>query len=190
MTAVVFNERRRSRPALVAGIAAGVGAVAAIVGAVLPWISTAGAAGRVSITGFGSISGSQLGGSNLNDLIAIGGVGSYRPGLVGLVAGVIGVVLAVGVVLAAAGGVRGTRPWRWVSLPLLLLGLLTVGWGLWRTVAPGTAAGVLSEGDAAAGAGPVVTAIGGLLLLAAGGWLLSGRADPAPVSRRSSGIQR
>ncbi|NNG34706.1 hypothetical protein [Nakamurella aerolata] len=187
---MVYNERRRSSPALFAGIVAGLGGAAAIVGAVLPWISTTGEGGRIGISGLGSITGSQLGGSNLNDLIAIGGVGSYRPGLVGLVAGIITVLLGIGIVLAAAGGVRGSRPWRWVSLPLLLLGVLTAGWGLWRTFAPGTAAGVLAAGDAAAGAGPVVSAIGGVLMLVAGGWLLSGRADPAPVTRRSAGIQR
>src|SRR5690606_12418086 len=100
-------------------------------------------------------------GVNLNDIMAE--EGSYRPGMVVLVAG--GVAVFAGLILAAT--TAGVRPPRLLGVVLAAAGTVAAGWGLLRAFSPGDVIGVLPAGEAAAGAGPVTAAIAGLLVLAA-----------------------
>ena len=139
----------------------------------LPWIGTnTEDGGSTSITGWGGITGSSgIAGTNLNDVLD--GDGTYRPGLIGLIFGAVTLITAI-TVAAVAGGVR---PHRVSAAVLVLCGLVTTGWGLYRALVPGDA-NVFQSGDAAAGPGPWVTALGGALAIGAGALLLTGRIDP------------
>lgn len=146
-----------------------------VFGAFLSWLSTStDAGGKAVVSGFGTISGgSTLAGQNLNDLLSMGGLDSFRPGLIGLIFGILAVLAGIMVALLRP---RGPHSFRVVAALLLLCGVVGAGWGLYRGFAPGTA-GILAVGDGAAGAGPWITAVGGLVILGAGYWLLAGRAD-------------
>lgn len=180
---------RIERTGLAGGLIAVAGGALMVIGAFLSWLTTATeTGGRTSISGFGAISGdNSVAGSNLNDFLATGGLGTYRPGLIGLTFGLVAVLS--GAVVAAARP-RGQRPFRIAACLILLAGVAGAGWGVLRGVAPGTG-GVFSDGSGSAGVGPWVTATGGLLLLLVALWLFAGRADRAvgaPVQRHR-GIQ-
>jgi hypothetical protein len=103
--------------------------------------------------------------------------------------------LIVGGVTVLAGGAAalvrpaGRHPFRIAALVLVVGGLVGLGWGLWRGFDPGTG-GVLAAGEGSAGAGPWLTAAGGLVALVCGYWLLSGRSDVRiDPSVRHPGIQ-
>lgn len=168
---------------------AGAGGVVMAIGAFLAWLTTATeTGGRTSVSGFGAISGDNpLSGTNLNDVLSTGGLGSFRPGLVALVAGAIAVLAGSA---AAMSRPTGRHPFRIAAALLVLAGVAGLAWGLFRGFVPGTG-GVLAAGEGAAGAGEWVTAAGGLLALATGCWLLSGRADlrRSDPSTRHHGIQ-
>lgn len=146
-----------------------------VIGAFLSWLSTSSdAGGNTVISGFGTISGgSTLTGQNLNDLLSMGGLGSFRPGLIGLIFGILAVLTGIVVALQRP---RGAHSFRVAAVLLLLCGAVGAGWGLYRGFAPGTA-GILAAGDGSAGAGPWMTSVGGLVIAGAGCWLLAGRAD-------------
>ncbi len=166
----------------VAAIAA-VGGAAAALASFLPWIGTdTEDGGTTSITGWGSISGtSSIAGTNLNDVMQ---EWTYRPGLIGLLFGAVGVVAAIA--LAATVG-RNGRPHRITAAVLTLCGLACVGWGVLRGIAPGDA-GVFDAGETYAEIGPWVTAAGGAVMLAAAAVVFAGRIDP-PVPTPRRGIQ-
>jgi len=168
----------------VIGAVAGLGALLMIGASFLPWISTGTEdGGRTAITGWGGITGSSgIAGTNLNDVLD--GAGTYRPGLIGAIFGVIALIAAIAV--AAVAG--GARPHRVTASVLVLCGLVGVGWGVFRGFDPGDA-GVFEAGDAAVGIGPWLTALGGLLVLAAAVTILVGVIDPPVTSAGRRGIQ-
>ena len=176
-------ERRSVR--VTVGVIAAVAAVAMIVSSFLTWVSTpADTGGRTRVSGWGAISGaSDIAGTNLNDVLQLGGGGSYRPGLLGLIFGGIALVGAAVLLL-----VRGKeRPHRITAAVLILCGLVGAGWGLLRALAPGSA-GVLDAGDGRAGFGPWLLAAAGFVLLLVGTAVLAGMLEtPEPV--RHPGIQ-
>jgi hypothetical protein len=160
---------------------AGAAGLLMIIASFLPWITAdTEDGGTTSITGWGGITGSSgIAGTNLNDVLD--GDGTYRPGLIGLIFGVITVIAAIA--LAAVGG--AARPHRVTAAVLALCGLLTAGWGLYRALAPGEA-NVFQPGETSAGLGPWCTALAGVLAIVAAGLILAGRIDPpAPPVRRS-----
>ena len=90
--------------------------------------------------------------------------------------------------IAIAAYPSGARPHRVTAAVLALCGLACVGWGMFRGLDPGDA-GVFEAGDASAGLGPWLTALGGVLILASAVAIFAGVVDPqAPVVRRR-GIQ-
>ena len=163
---------------------AGLGGLIAIVASFLTWISTDTEDGGVtSITGWGGITGSSdIAGTNLNDVLD--GTSTYRPGLIGALFGVIAVVSAI----AVAAYSRGARPHRVTAAVLALSGAVCVGWGVFRGLDPGDA-GVLEAGDASAGLGPWLTALGGVLVMAAAVAIFAGAVDPQVPAVRRRGIQ-
>jgi len=194
---IVMSRSRDRRPigapieriGLPAGLIAVSGGALMVIGAFLSWLTTTTeTGGSTSVSGFGAISGdNSVAGSNLNDLLATGGLGTYRPGLIGLVFGLVA-ILSGGVVVSARP--RARRPFRIAASLLLLAGIAGAGWGVLRGVAPGTG-GVFTDGSGDAGVGPWVTASGGVLLLLVAGWLFAGRADRTidAADRRHRGIQ-
>jgi hypothetical protein len=166
---------------------AGTGGLVMMVSSLLPWIGTGTEdGGRTTISGWGSISGdSEIAGTNLNDVLD--GTATYRPGLPGVLFGVLAVIAAI-VLAAAAGGAAGNRrPHRVTGALLVLCGLVGTGWGLYRGIKPGDA-GVFEAGDVSVGIGPWLTALGGVLTIGAAAVIFAGRIDsPDPVARR--GIQ-
>lgn len=164
--------------------AAAVGGLVAFLASFATWISTDTVDGGVtSITGWGGITGSSdIAGTNLNDVLD--GVATYRPGWIGTVFGIIAVVAAIAIASVSI----GRRPHRVTAAVLSLCGLVCAGWGLYRGFDPGNA-GVFEAGEASAGLGPWLTALGGVILLAVAGAVFAGVFDPqVPVTRRR-GIQ-
>ena len=159
--------------------AAGVAALVMVSASFLPWISTSTEdGGTTSITGWGGITGSSdIAGTNLNDVLD--GNGTYRPGLIGLIFGVIGLITAI--TIAAVPG--KVRPHRISAAVLVLCGLITSGWGLYRALVPGDA-NVFQAGEASAGPGPWLTSLGGVLALAAAAVIFAGRIDPPSLPIR------
>jgi hypothetical protein len=162
---------------------AAVGAVTAALASFLPWVGTdTEDGGTTSLTGWGSISGtSSIAGTNLNDVMDSW---TYRPGLIGLIFGTIGVIAAIS--LAATAG-SSTRPHRITAAVLTLCGLACLGWGVLRGIAPGDA-GVFDAGETYPEVGPWVTAVGGAVMIAAAVVVFAGRIDP-PVPMPRRGIQ-
>ncbi|MBM9466980.1 hypothetical protein [Nakamurella leprariae] len=180
-----WTARRRA----VAGVAA-VGALATVIASFLPWISAPTVdGGRAVLSGWGGISGdSQLAGSNLNDALA--GAGSYRPGMIGVLFGAIGILAALGLAVARVRppGTGGTaRPLRIPAALLVLCGVMGAGWGGWRGIAPGDA-GVFDPGEAGAAVGPWLTLAAGLVMIGAAVVVFTGRVDP-PVRPAGRAIQ-
>jgi hypothetical protein len=177
------------RTGLTGGLIAVAGGALMVSAAFLSWLTTATDTGGISsISGFGAISGdNSVAGGNLNDLLATGGLGTYRPGLIGLVFGITAILSGSTV---AAVRPSGQRPFRIAACLILLAGVAGAGWGVLRGMAPGTG-GVFTDGSGNAGVGPWVTATGGVLLLLVAGWLFAGRADRTVVAagRRHRGIQ-
>jgi hypothetical protein len=180
---VASAERRSVR--VTVGVVAAAAGVAMVVSSFLTWVSTpVETGGRTRISGFGAISGaSDIAGTNLNDVLQMGGGGSYRPGLLGLIFG--GIALVGAAVLLLVPG--KARPHRVTAAVLILCGLVGAGWGLLRALAPGSA-GVLEAGDGRAGLGPWLLAAGGFVLLMVGTAVLAGLFD-TPEPDRHRGIQ-
>jgi len=166
-----------------AAVTAAVGGSAAALASFLPWIGTdTEDGGTTSITGWGSIAGtSSIAGTNLNDVMQ---EWTYRPGLIGLICGAIGVIAAI--TLAATVG-RDRRPHRMTAAVLTLCGLGCLGWGVLHGFAPGDA-GVFDAGETYPEIGPWVTAAGGAVMIAAAVVVFAGRIDP-PVPTKRRGIQ-
>ena len=185
------GEKRAVRRARLLAAGAAIGSLLMISAAFLSWVGTdTDDGGTTAITGWGTITGdSDIAGTNLNDVLDITGSSTYRPGLLGVIFGGIGLLAAV--VLAASAARRTTRsparPHRITAAVLTVCGTVGLGWGIVRGVAPGDA-GVLGPGDGAAGVGPWLTAVGGLLLIAVAVSVFAGTADP-PEALRSRGIQ-
>ena len=161
-----------------------VGGLLAFLASFLTWISTStDDGGSTAINGWGGISGSsQIAGTNLNDVLV--GASTYRPGLLCLIFGAVAVFAGLAVVAVS----QGRRPHRITAVVLVLAGGVLLAWGVLRGLAPG-GAGVLDTGEGSAGLGPWLTAVGGVLVVGAAGFILAGRIDPvAPVVRRR-GIQ-
>ena len=89
-----MTEKRTTRVAL--GALAVLGGLIAFAASFLPWLSAGTEdGGTTAITGWGGITGSsQIAGTNLNDVL--NGQGSYRPGLIGLIFGVVAAVTRCG----------------------------------------------------------------------------------------------
>lgn len=184
-TVVVMPERRNQPTAIRRGIAlvAASGGLLAIGASFAPWISTdTEDGGSTSISGWGGITGSSsIAGTNLNDVLD--GAGTYRPGLFGVIFGVIAVICGI----AIAAVYRGRRPHRITACVLGVCGILCAAWGLFRGSNPGDA-GVFEAGDAAAGIGPWLTTLAGIIMIIAATAIFARIIDPPePVSRR--GIQ-
>src|SRR6478609_3172607 len=130
---VTVDRSARARRGVAA--VAGVGGLLTIGSSFLPWISTATEdGGSTSITGWGGITGSSgIAGTNLNDVLD--GAGTYRPGLIGAIFGVIALIAAIAITAVAG----GARPHRVTASVLVLCGLAGVGWGLFRGFDPGDA---------------------------------------------------
>ena len=177
------TDRATSRRRLLAALA-GLGGALAVVASFLPWIHTdTEDGGNTAITGWGGITGSSsIAGTNLNEVLD--GSGTYRPGLLGVIFGVIAVIAAIAVASVSV----GPRPHRVTASVLMLCGLVLAGWGLYRGIDAGDA-GVFEPGEASAGLGPFLTAAGGLLAVVAAVGIFTGQIDPAapPAGRR--GIQ-
>lgn len=177
----VRPDRTAGMRRVIAAVAA-IGAALAALASFLPWIGTnTEGGGTTTITGWGSIAGSSsIAGTNLNDVMDSW---TYRPGVIGLIFG--GIALVAAIAVAARG--TGVRPHRITAGVLAVCGVLCLVWGLARGIAPGEA-GVFDAGETFAEMGPWLTALGGLLIVAAAVVVLVGRIDPpAPGTRR--GIQ-
>jgi len=172
----VTGERARLVRVSVGGLAL-VGGLLAFVATFLPWLTTdTEDGGMTSITGWGGITGSsQIAGTNLNDVLD--GSGTYRPGLIGLIFGVIAAVAGFVIMVHLP---PGRRPHRVTASVLTLCGLACLGWGLWRGIDPGDAS-VFQPGETSAAFGPWLTVIAGVLILVPAVVVFAGRID-APVS--------
>ena len=168
---------------LVVALSAIVAAAGCIAASTLIWISLPdGTGGRTSISGWGAVSGGQINGQNINDLLD--GYASFRPGVLAVVVGSLALLAAIGIAVVA----RGSRPHRIPAAVLVLCGLVGVVWGLIRGLSPGDLAGVLNAGEGSSGPGPWLTAGCSVILLAAAVVVFTGVLDPPkPVPRR--GIQ-
>jgi len=179
----------RTRPADPSVTRRGIGALAGLGGLLmfgasfLPWISTDTIdGGSTSIDGWGGITGSsQIAGTNLNDVLD---GASYRPGLIGVIFGVITVIAAIVIASIA----NGPQPHRITAALLTLSGLVALGWGVFRGINAGDA-GVFDAGEAAAGFGPWLLVLGGVLALAAAVLIFSGVIDPRSSIPGRRGIQ-
>ncbi len=149
----------------------------------LTWLSLPdGAGGTTSVSGWGAISGgSQIAGENIND--AMNGNATFRPGLFALLAGVLALLAAFGMVLVA----RGERPHRIPAAVFVLCGLAGTAWGLVRGLRPDSA-GLLDPGEGSSGLGPWLTLGCGVVLLAVAAAVFLGTLDPLPPARRR-GVQ-
>src|SRR6478609_12224946 len=178
---VTVDRSARARRGVAA--VAGVGGLLTIGSSFLPWISTATEdGGSTSITGWGGITGSSgIAGTNLNDVLD--GAGTYRPGLLGLIFGVIALIAAISLASVS----QGQRPHRVTAAVLTLCGLACGAFGLFRGLDPGDA-GVFEAGDVAVAVGPWLTALGGVFMLAAAAVIFAGLIDPPPPPSRR-GIQ-
>ncbi len=150
----------------------------------LTWISTSTQdAGRTDIDGWGGITGSSsIAGTNLNDVLD--GADTYRPGVITAMIAAVAVIVAISLAAVSI----GPRPHRVTAAALTLCALVGLGWGLVRGFDPGDA-GVFQPGDASAGAGPWVTALGGVVAAAAAVAIFAGWIDPRPGAARQRGIQ-
>ena len=112
----------------VIGAVAGLGALLMIGASFLPWISTdTEDGGSTAITGWGGITGSSgIAGTNLNDVLD--GDGTYRPGLIGAIFGVIALIAAIAI--ASVSGGATPAPGHGGGAVLVRLG--GIGWGLFR----------------------------------------------------------
>ena len=177
------TDRITRRRWAIAAVAAA-GALLAIVASFLPWIHTDTVdGGNTAITGWGGITGSSsIAGTNLNEVLD--GDGTYRPGVIGVLFGVIALIAA----LAIASVSKGQRPHRITASVLVLCGLVLGGWGLYRGLDAGDA-GVFEPGEASAGLGPFLTALGGVLILAAAVGVFAGLIDPQQRTAGRRSIQ-
>ena len=140
------------------------------------------AGGTTTVNGWGGVGGgAQIAGQNLNDVMA--GQATFRPGIIPLILGVLVLLAAIVIAVAAI----GPRPHRVSAATLIAAGVLALGWGIWRLLDPDTV-GLLASGEGGAGGGQWLTLAGGLLAVTAGMLVLLGAVDPPPrvVSR---GIQ-
>jgi len=168
---------------IVAGVAAA-GGLLAVVASFLSWIHTETVdGGNTAITGWGGITGSSsIAGSNLNEVLD--GESTYRPGVIGVIFGLIAVVAAIAIASVA----KGQRPHRITASVLVLCGLVLAAWGLYRGIDAGDA-GVFEPGEASAGAGPFLTAVGGVLTIVAAVAIFAGLIDPPERLTGRRGIQ-
>ncbi len=162
-----------------------VGGLLAFVATFLPWLTAdTEDGGTTSLTGWGGITGSsQIAGTNLNDVLD--GAGTYRPGLIGLIFGVLAAVAGFVIMVHLP---EGRRPHRITAAVLTLCGLVCLGFGLWRGLAPGDAS-VFDAGETSAAFGPWLTAIAGVLILVPAVLVFAGRIDPAVSAPVRRGIQ-
>lgn len=177
------EKARTTRIAL--GALALLGGLLAFVATFLPWLSAdTEDGGSTSITGWGGITGSsQIAGTNLNDVL--NGDGSYRPGLPGLIFGVLAAIAGVVIMVHLP---EGRRPHRVTAAVLILCGVVCLGFGLWRGLAPGDAS-VFQAGETSAAFGPWLTAAGGALMLVPAVGIFAGRIDPVAARPVRRGIQ-
>ena len=173
---------RAPRRALLALVALA-GAVLNLTASFQVWLRLPDGAGGIStVGGWGAISGgAQIAGQNLND--AMDGRATFRPGLIPLLFGGLAVPAVLALVLVSG----GMRPHRITGAVLAGCGLLTVGWGIWRAVAPDSV-GLLAAGEGSPGIGQWLCIGGGLLLVGVAASLLLGVLDP-PAVIRTRGIQ-
>lgn len=159
------------------------GAVLNLIASFQVWLRLPdGAGGTSTVSGWGAVAGgSQIAGQNLNDAMA--GQATFRPGLMPLLFG--GLALPAVLALAVVSG--GMRPHRITGAVLAGCGLVTLGWGIWRGVAPDSV-GLLTAGEGSPGVGQWLCIGGGLLLVGVGLALLLRALDP-PAVPAARGIQ-
>ncbi len=132
-----------------------------------------GAGGITTVNGWGAVGGgAQIAGENLNDTMA--GQATFRPGVIPLILGVLVFVAALAIAVAAI----GPRPHRVSAAVLIGLGVLALGWGIWRLLDPDSV-GLLENGEGGPGWGQWLALVGGVLAVAAGVLVLLGAADPS-----------
>lgn len=150
------------------------GLLAALSGFVGWLVVATGSGGRSVVNGWGAISGNPaLAGENLNTLTA--GNGSFRPALLAFSAGVLLIAGAITLLPAP----RGEHPYRIGAALIALVGVVLTVWGVVRLLDPDPLA-ILEAGEAAAGPGPWVAAICGVVALAAVVPVFLGRVDDQP----------
>lgn len=179
-----MTDRSATRRVVLSALAS-LGGLLAFVATFLPWLSAdTEDGGRTSITGWGGITGSsQIAGTNLNDVL--NGAGSYRPGLIGLIFGIVAAIAGVVIMVHLP---EGRRPHRVTAAVLTLCGVVCLGFGLWRGLAPGDAS-VFDPGETSAAFGPWLTVIGGALMLVSAAGIFTGRIDPVVSRPVRRGIQ-
>lgn len=156
---------------------------ACITASTLTWLSLPdGAGGTTTVSGWGAVGGgSQIAGQNIND--AMNGLGTFRPGLIPVLAGVPALLAGLGIALL----VRGPSPHRIPAVVLALCGAVALAWGTVRIRHPDPL-GLLDPGMGSAGAGAWLTAGSGVVLVAVAVAVLLGLLDPPPPLPRR-GIQ-
>lgn len=168
---------------LLVALAATLTSAGCIVASSLTWISLPdGTGGTTSISGWGSVTGGQIDGQNIND--AMVGFASFRPGLLSAIIGGLALPAAFGIAILT----RGDKPHRIPASVLTLCSLGGLAWGIIRGASPGDLAGVLGAGEGSSGVGPWLTAGCSLILLAAAVVVFTGVLDPPPPTRHR-GIQ-
>lgn len=168
-----------TRLRLVVALCAVLASAGCIAASTLTWlIRSDGAGGRASLSGWGTVSGGQIDGANINDLIA--GQASFRPGTIPVLVGGLALLAGFGIALVS----RGPTPHRIPAAVLVLCGLGGLTWGIIRVAAPDS----LDLGGGTAGVGPWLTAGLSLLLLAVAVVVFTGLLDP-PRPRSRRGIQ-
>ncbi len=135
-----------------------------------------GTGGTTRISGWGTVTGGQISGGNINDLGQVG----FRPGGLAVVVG--GLALLAGLGIASVG--KGRRPHRIPAVLLAFCGLTGLCWGVVRARWPGTLGGAYSAAEVSGGTGPPLLAGCSLVLLAAAVAVFTGLLDPPPPPAR------
>ncbi len=171
---------------LVVALCAIVGAAGCIAASTLTWLSLPDdTGGLVTLSGWGSVSGGQISGQNVNDVTQ--GFASYRPGALAVVIGALALVAGFGIALVS----RGEKPHRIPASVLTLVGLGGLAWGLIRGISPGDLSGVYADAHSqiSSGLGPWLTAGSSLVLVAVAVVVFAGLLDPPPPLVLRRGIQ-
>jgi len=142
-----------------------------------------GAGGVTSISGWGTVSGGQINGQNINDLLD--GHATFRPGTLSLIIGCLGAAVAVAFALGertrAHPGSAG--PQRIPTAALAVLGLAGLIFGIYRGIAPDPI-GLAAPGSSS-GVGPWLSAGAGGAMLVVAALVLLGLLDRRRPQSRS-----
>lgn len=168
---------------LVIALVGVIGSAGCILSSRLTWLALpAGSGLSTYVSGWGVISGgSQIAGQNIND--AANGNATFRPGLLAVIVGVIALLAAIAMALAA----RGPKPHRIPASVLTLGGVAGLAWGIVRISSPNSL-DLPDDAGFSSGAGPWLLAGSSVVLLAIAVVVFIGLLDPpAPIGRRGIG---